>query len=186
MEFKYTRFDQQLVFNRTIFKTGFDFHEALFDTKNVVFSDVTFQGEAKHKATYQLIKYILDQKANFIEANYYFAREMKIHRLESFSKNKWDWFLLAIGKVLSDYGNSWILPLFWTAVSSIGIFFYMYLNELTALNFFSWIGLLSLYVGTLTHLLADFLVPTGEMILFPFSFSLEIIKGVRGFSLLIL
>ncbi|MHA1531378.1 MAG: metal-dependent hydrolase [Candidatus Heimdallarchaeota archaeon] len=38
------------------------------------------------------------------------------------------------------------------------------------LNFFSWIGLLSLYIGTLTHLLADFLVPTGEMILFPFSF----------------
>jgi membrane-bound metal-dependent hydrolase YbcI (DUF457 family) len=38
------------------------------------------------------------------------------------------------------------------------------------LNFLSWIGLLSLYLGTLTHLLADFFVPTGEMILFPFSF----------------
>ncbi len=38
------------------------------------------------------------------------------------------------------------------------------------LNFLSWIGLLSLYLGTLTHLLADFFVPTGVMILFPFSF----------------
>ncbi|MBY8993526.1 MAG: metal-dependent hydrolase [Candidatus Heimdallarchaeota archaeon] len=38
------------------------------------------------------------------------------------------------------------------------------------LKFLSWIGLLSLYLGTLTHLLTDFFVPTGEMILFPFSF----------------
>ena len=38
------------------------------------------------------------------------------------------------------------------------------------LNFLSWIGLFSLYLGSLTHLLADFFVPTGEMILFPFSF----------------
>jgi len=38
------------------------------------------------------------------------------------------------------------------------------------LNFLSWVGLFSLYLGSLTHLLADFFVPTGEMILFPFSF----------------
>ena len=37
------------------------------------------------------------------------------------------------------------------------------------IKFISWISLLSLYIGSLTHLFADFFVPTGEMILFPFS-----------------
>ena len=38
------------------------------------------------------------------------------------------------------------------------------------LNFLSWGGVLFLYIGSLTHLLADFFVPTGEMLFFPFSF----------------
>ncbi|MBN1330069.1 MAG: metal-dependent hydrolase [Candidatus Heimdallarchaeota archaeon] len=38
------------------------------------------------------------------------------------------------------------------------------------LSFLSWTGLLGLYLGSLAHFLPDFFVPTGMMILFPFSF----------------
>ncbi|NHJ31827.1 MAG: metal-dependent hydrolase [Asgard group archaeon] len=43
-------------------------------------------------------------------------------------------------------------------------------EQYSELKFLSWIGFASLYVGVLTHLLADFFVPTGEMLFFPFSF----------------
>ncbi|MGC9778827.1 MAG: metal-dependent hydrolase [Candidatus Heimdallarchaeota archaeon] len=38
------------------------------------------------------------------------------------------------------------------------------------LDFWSWEGIMFLYLGTLTHLLTDFFVPTGLMLFFPFSF----------------
>ncbi|NHJ39293.1 MAG: metal-dependent hydrolase, partial [Asgard group archaeon] len=38
------------------------------------------------------------------------------------------------------------------------------------LKFWSWFGLLSIYIGSLAHILADFFVPTGLMLFFPFSF----------------
>ncbi|MHA1213463.1 MAG: metal-dependent hydrolase [Candidatus Heimdallarchaeota archaeon] len=38
------------------------------------------------------------------------------------------------------------------------------------LNFWSWGGIGALYLGSLAHFLPDFVVPTGMMILFPFSF----------------
>jgi membrane-bound metal-dependent hydrolase YbcI (DUF457 family) len=38
------------------------------------------------------------------------------------------------------------------------------------LRFLSWFGLLAMYLGSLTHLLADFFVPTGIMLFFPFTF----------------
>ncbi len=38
------------------------------------------------------------------------------------------------------------------------------------LSFLSWSGLLGFYLGSLAHFLPDFFVPTGMMILFPFSF----------------
>ncbi|NHK31363.1 MAG: metal-dependent hydrolase [Asgard group archaeon] len=39
------------------------------------------------------------------------------------------------------------------------------------LKFWSWFGLLSIYLGSLIHILADFFVPTGIMLFFPFSFN---------------
>ncbi|NHJ87583.1 MAG: metal-dependent hydrolase [Asgard group archaeon] len=38
------------------------------------------------------------------------------------------------------------------------------------LKFWSWFGILVIYLGSLTHIFTDFFVPTGEMIFFPFSF----------------
>lgn len=42
-------------------------------------------------------------------------------------------------------------------------------SEQKKANFWSLGAIFSIYLGTLTHLLADFLVPTGIMVLFPFS-----------------
>ncbi|HUT81401.1 MAG TPA: metal-dependent hydrolase [Candidatus Bathyarchaeia archaeon] len=43
-------------------------------------------------------------------------------------------------------------------------------EKYSELTFLSWTGLLGLYLGSLAHFLPDFFVPTGMMILFPFSF----------------
>jgi len=135
--FKYTRFEKQLIFNRTKIMDGFDLYEAIFSSGNVVFTDIKFQGQAKHKETYRLIKFLLEKRANYIEADDYYVREMKMYRKESFSKNKLNWILLAFGKVISNYGNSWILPVFWMIFSSLMIFFYMYLHEFTKFSLLS-------------------------------------------------
>jgi uncharacterized protein YjbI with pentapeptide repeats len=136
-QFQYTKFEKQVIFNRTKILSGFDIHEAIFNADNIVYTDVEFNAKAMHKETYRLIKFVLDKRLNYIEADNYYAREMEMYRKESFSENKWNWSLLAFGKFMSNYGNSWSLPIFWMILSSLIIFFYMYLNEFTQFSFFS-------------------------------------------------
>lgn len=54
-------------------------------------------------------------------------------------------------------------------ISNIRIFFWSE-EKYSELKFWSWFGLLSIYLGSLAHILADFFVPTGVMLFFPISF----------------
>jgi len=122
--FQYATFLDFVNFRDAEFHSGLDLRNANFK-ESPNFLDVKVEPNNKvkktNKETFRMIKHSFDKVGNTIEANKYFAYEMNEERKESRGFKK---FMLNLNYLISDFGQSWIMPLFWIVVVA-GLHYYI-------------------------------------------------------------
>lgn len=114
-KFIYTTFVSFSNFRRTVFHSGLDFERVnLKEQPN--FLGVIVDGHNTNRETYRIIKDSFDSNGNHIEANKFFAEEMRAYKNELFSthnskEGKWaEKLIFLINWLISDFGKSYIRP----------------------------------------------------------------------------
>lgn len=110
-EFKFTTFIDLASFRYAKFHNGLNMDTANLKT-SANFLDVDLDDTHTTRETYRLIKDAFDKIGNHIEANKYFTEEMRKYKQSlSFKKNRSEWFIFQCNEKLSNYGQSYVLPL---------------------------------------------------------------------------
>ena len=110
--FKYATFLDFVNFRNTDFKNGLDIENInLKESPNFLNSQISL--EESNRETFRIIKNSFDKIGNQIEANRFFAYEMKKYRHDLSKKNKHKpkRFLLVLNELISDFGQSYIKPI---------------------------------------------------------------------------
>lgn len=117
--FQYVTFLSFINFRNTKFKSGLMFEDTnLKEYPNFLNSDIEFENTSKE--TYRIIKYSFDKLGNHIEANKYFAKEMKKYKNE-LSKNcnlSQEKFIFWFNETISNYGQDYFKPTLLLFISS--------------------------------------------------------------------
>jgi len=128
IDFKYTKFLNEAIFRDTVFYEKLDLRNAIFKTGATIL-DITSEKGSKRKIkvanreTARIIKSLLDSSKNIIEANKYYALEMK-EREKELKKTKqpreWlEWLIFKIHGVSSNHSQDWFLAVLWILVVGI-------------------------------------------------------------------
>ncbi|WP_417332714.1 pentapeptide repeat-containing protein [Halarcobacter sp.] len=119
VEFKYTTFNKLSIFRNTVFKKEVDLTDSIFNVKG------NFLGISSNKDKYQdikvsnretarIIKDSFEQQNNIIEANKFYALEMKEMEKElKFTKRPFEWLVFKTHSLASNHSQEWLLVLFW-------------------------------------------------------------------------
>ena len=180
ISFKDSRFYKMTVFSEVTIKLGIDFRytyffdiahfrEMILKNGSLDFSATTFDkaanflnmksnnrkdiqsGNIANRETARIIKNSFEQQNNIIEANKFYALEMKEREKEleidmKEGKNFFEWFVFKIHGLSSNHSQDWILALFWI----INITFSLFITEknigIFGFNFISFIPSLSMIV----------------------------------------
>lgn len=157
IEFKNTIFEKLLAFQKTKFTENVDFYYVTFKThsifKNTIFQktvnfentlfevDGSFYGISSkedkiediivsNRETARIIKNSFEQQNNIIEANRFYALEMKKREKElEILKNPLEWIVFKLHGISSNHSQSWLFPLFWIMIVS-----YLYILFSTKFN----------------------------------------------------
>ncbi|MGJ0338451.1 hypothetical protein [Aliarcobacter cryaerophilus] len=136
--FQYVTFLSFINFRNTKFKSGLMFEDTnLKEYPNFLNSDIEFENTSKE--TYRIIKYSFDKLGNHIEANKYFAREMKKYKNELSKNCSWsqERFIFWFNETISNYGQNYFKPTLLLLLSS---FLYTLLILLSGnLEFKNWL-----------------------------------------------
>jgi len=153
--FRYCNFKKVVLFNNIKFKSITDFGFSCFEnnlfftntiffnkinlSKTIINSKSSFDGlkaEIANRETARIIKDSFEQQNNIIEANKFYALEMKEREKELESdrkegKNLLEWVVFKTHGLASNHSQNWILPLFWILLVAMltGLFQNYYLNE---------------------------------------------------------
>ena len=210
VNFKYTKFLGKSIFRDTIIKQELDLRNSIFDDE-ASFLDITSQkrklnykgfpiGDAKdikvaNRETARIIKNFYDNSNNIIEANKFYALEMKKREKELKEatvdtgniKVILDYFVFKIHGMTSNHSQDWILALLWminiTFMYSISYFASNYHNNvLSTVSFYSIIFLL--FIHPKPNYLLKILLLITAFIFIVFSFvSLDVIAvSINPFS----
>ncbi len=119
-KFQYVTFLSFINFRETKFLSGLDLRDAnLKEYPN--FLGAFIDPKNTNKETFRIIKYSFDKVGNTTEANKYFANEMDKERIETWFWNEPDKkIILSFNYFISNFGQSFMLPLMWILV--LGIF----------------------------------------------------------------
>jgi uncharacterized protein YjbI with pentapeptide repeats len=133
-EFEYATFLNFTNFRKAIFHSGLDLeHSNLKEAPN--FLGATINEEKTNRETFRIIKHSFDKIGNHLEANNYFALEMKKYKSELkqqvssesypkalfnwtiglFGKNaptRWEYLIYKVNEIFSAYGQSYVKPLY--------------------------------------------------------------------------
>ena len=140
VDFKYTKFLGKSIFRDTVIKGKLNLRDTIFDNE-ANFLDITsisrkkynektkeyeFIGEPKdikvaNRETARIIKNFYDNSNNIIEANKFYALEMKEREKELIKdikngKNIVDWLIFKAHAISSNHSQDWLLALFWIIV----------------------------------------------------------------------
>ena len=138
VNFKYAKFLGKSIFRDTVIKGKLNLRDTIFDDE-ANFLDITsenrkdekgeFHGEPKviqvaNRETARIIKNFYDNSSNIIEANKFYALEMKEREKELNNgifkdKNILEWIIFKIHSISSDHSQSWFLALIWILIISI-------------------------------------------------------------------
>ncbi|WP_294964960.1 pentapeptide repeat-containing protein [Sulfurimonas sp.] len=141
VNFKYTKFLGKSIFRDTVIKGKLNLRDAIFDDE-ATFLDITkeerkeddnreYYGEPKvinvaNRETARVIKNFYDKSNNIIEANKFYALEMK-EREKELDKDKksnfFEWIVIKLHGESSEHSQNWMLALFWIVMFSM---FYTY------------------------------------------------------------
>ena len=114
VDFKYTVFEKLVIFRKAIFEKSINLEDSIIKGEANFLNMTSRDREINiaNKETARIIKHSFDKVGNTIEANKYFAYEMK-KEMESISikddLNKK--IMLNLNYWISDFGQSWIRPL---------------------------------------------------------------------------
>ena len=116
VDFKYTVFEKLVIFKKAIFEKSINLEDSIIKGE-ANFLNITSRNKKiniANKETARIIKHSFDKVGNTIEANKYFAYEMKKEReaisiKEDFDKKT----MLNLNYWISDFGQSWVKAFIW-------------------------------------------------------------------------
>ncbi len=118
-KFTYATFLSFVNFRNTNFHSGLDIENInLKEAPN--FLNANINEKYSNRETFRIIKSSFDKIHNYIEANKYFAYEMKKYKEELKGTNKTqEKLILFLNEKISNYGQSYIKPIFYMVAASI-------------------------------------------------------------------
>jgi len=127
-DFEYVTFKSEVNFRNTKFYDGLDIQHANF-TKEPKFLNAKIDNTYTSRETFRSIKHSFDSIGNYLDANKYFALEMKKYKeeLEAPNSRKQEKVLFWFNEKISDFGQDYWKPLRIFLYSSI-IYFVLYLG----------------------------------------------------------
>lgn len=122
ISFKNTKFNEELKIDNTYFNGKVNFH------------NITLVKEVSNRETARIIKDSFEQQNNIIEANKFYALEMKEREKElkqdrKEGKNFFEWLVFKIHGLSSNHSQDWVLSLFWILSFSFGYSFMSCVNS---------------------------------------------------------
>lgn len=123
-DFIYTTFKDFSNFRNTKFKSGLNFSSAnIKQEPNFLNTDINLVGTDRE--TFRIVKNSFEKNNNKIEAGKYHAQEMSAYIDElSFKKNFWQLVVLYLNKLISRFGQSYIIP-FALLVGFVSLYSYL-------------------------------------------------------------
>lgn len=139
VDFKYTKFLEQSIFRDTVFIGKLNLRNTIFD-KAATFLDITSEKnpnkdkliedrettkvvkdiQVKNRETARIIKSFLDSSHNIIEANKFYALEMKEKEKElTFTKEPLEWIVFRIHGLSSNHSQEWFTSLLWIVMFGV-------------------------------------------------------------------
>ncbi len=122
VEFKYVKFLELSIFREAYFYDGLDLKDTIFKRESN-FLDIHKDMELKvnNRETARIIKNSFEQQNNIIEANKFYALEMKKYDEEiTWKKNFKEKLIFKLHDWSSGHSQNWLLPLFWILILSCG------------------------------------------------------------------
>lgn len=127
VNFKYTTFEKLALFRKTIFEKTVNFEDSIFK-EEANFLNIT--ANMANRETARIIKNSFEQQNNIIEANKFYALEMKKKSKElKILESPLEWIVFKLHGISSNHSQSWLLPLFWIMIVS-----YLYILFSTKFN----------------------------------------------------
>lgn len=112
-DFQYTTFEKLSLFRSTTFQKELNLQDSIFK-ENANFLDIRVN--TLNRETARIIKDSFEQQNNIIEANKFYALEMK-EREKELDKDKknnfFEWLVFKIHGLSSNHSQNWVLALFW-------------------------------------------------------------------------
>lgn len=124
IEFEYVTFLNFTNFRKAKFYNGLDFeHTNLKESPNFLNAEINYKNT--NRETFRIIKYSFDKIGNQIEANKYFALEMKKYKEELKAKKglSAEKAVLWLNESISNFGSSIFTPLFLMITTSVIYYF---------------------------------------------------------------
>lgn len=128
ISFEKSTFEKKLILEETTFEGNVNFKEVIFKEK-VKIDSTYFNGNSnfiylnknckeklllENRETARIIKDSFEQQNNIIEANKFYALEMKEMEKElKFTKRPFEWLVFKTHSLASNHSQEWLLALFW-------------------------------------------------------------------------
>jgi hypothetical protein len=131
--FTYATFEDILNFRGTTFNDGLNI--AMINSKMTPnFHGINVDYKNSNRETFRIIKNSLDSVGNHLEANNFYAYEMRKHHDEiKQTGSKQERFIYFINHTLSNFGQSYLKPIMWLTITSILLFAITWLKEINLL-----------------------------------------------------
>ncbi len=115
VDFKHTTFEKLSIFRNSKFIDSINLKDAIFKEKA---NFLEIKTDVSNRETARIIKDSFEQQNNIIEANKFYALEMKEREKEleedlKNGKNFFEWLVFKIHGISSNHSQDWLLALFW-------------------------------------------------------------------------
>jgi uncharacterized protein YjbI with pentapeptide repeats len=162
IDFKYTTFEKLAQFEETIFEKKLNLENTIIKDKINFLKTKTLNNEnlkpenIANRETARIIKDSFEQQNNIIEANKFYALEMKEREEElSFLKEPFEWLVFKIHGISSNHSQDWILALFWILNITFSLFITEKSIEIFSFNLIAFIPLISMIILGITVAIFD-------------------------------
>lgn len=123
VDFEYTTFKELALFRKTKFKKTVNFEDSIFKVE-ANFLDIS--ASMANRETARIIKNSFEKQSNIIEANKFYALEMKEREKElgkdiKNGKNFFEWLIFKAHEISSNHSQDWVLALLW--IIAIGLLY---------------------------------------------------------------
>ena len=133
INFEYTTFEKLAIFKNSNFEKELNFEDAIFKDKTKF---LKLEAKVANRETARIIKDSFEQQNNIIEANKFYALEMKEREKElerdlKEGKNIFEWLVFKFHGLSSNHSQNWLLALFWIVIFTLN---YSFLNCISKNN----------------------------------------------------